>query len=213
MKNLKKATSIAETIVIMFIITTWLIWMYKIFWESKKLLVVTKNRIEAIQIAREWIEAMINIRNTNWLLYSADSKNCWNTLNYANNCIGNTRYSTQSNSTDIAIWSYIIYKMVNNRWVIMSRNSGSYNSSVYRDDFEVSRDSDLFYTQTWWISFKPLFTREIKVNYLDTDANDLVNSNDEKMRVVSIVRWKDNSSSKPYKVELETILSNWKDKF
>jgi hypothetical protein len=44
-------------------------------------------KIQAIQIAREGIEAMTNIRDTNWKMLSTDNKNCWNTLNYDTNCV------------------------------------------------------------------------------------------------------------------------------
>lgn len=48
----------------------------------------TEARIKAIALAREGVEAMYNIRNTNWLRFSSDRKNCWNTLNYNSTCIG-----------------------------------------------------------------------------------------------------------------------------
>ena len=60
--------------------------MYKIYTESVRLSDLTAQRLQAIQIAREGIEAVENIRNTNWILYSADYKNCWNTLNYNEAC-------------------------------------------------------------------------------------------------------------------------------
>jgi len=78
----KKATSIVEVMVIMLILVTWIVWMYKVYSESENLSTSTKNKITAIQIAREWIEAMKNIRDTNWILFSTNTENCWNTLNY-----------------------------------------------------------------------------------------------------------------------------------
>ncbi len=55
--------------------------------ESVRLSDLTAQRLQAIQIAREGVEAVENIRNTNWILYAADYKNCWNTLDYNNSCI------------------------------------------------------------------------------------------------------------------------------
>ena len=211
LKNIK-ATSIAESLVIMLIVVTWVVWMYRIFSESTKLSNTTKNRIEAIQIAREWIEAMTNLRDTNWILYSADNRNCWNTTNYNNNCIWNTGRSTTVGSTDIWPWSYIIYKDSNDRWSIFSKTTGNYNTTVYKNDFKVTKDSDWFYTQTWWTEFKPVFTREMKITYPEnTNWDSFIDSNDEKMKIISLVQWSDSSSEKAHKVELETILSNWKN--
>lgn len=54
---------------------------------SNKLADSTGKRIEAIQIARDGLEAFTNIRDTNWIKFAADYENCWNTLNYDSNCV------------------------------------------------------------------------------------------------------------------------------
>ena len=89
MKKSIKATSILEAMIVLLIIVTWIIGLYNIFNESLKLSETTKNRIEAIEIAREWIEAMKNIRDTNWLMFGWDTKNCFNTFNYNPQCVWN----------------------------------------------------------------------------------------------------------------------------
>lgn len=48
----------------------------------------TEARIRAINIAREGIEGMINIRNTNYLRFSSDWIQCWMVMNYDTGCIG-----------------------------------------------------------------------------------------------------------------------------
>jgi len=111
MKLNKNATSIVEAMVLMMIVVTWVTWMYKVYMSSVKLERSTNNKVIAINIAREWIEAMTNIRDTNWILFSSDTSNCWNTLNYESNCVWDT-----SNLNDILIWSYKIYKNINDRW-------------------------------------------------------------------------------------------------
>ena len=107
MKNSKKATSIVEAIIVMLIITAWITWVYNILVQYQKLSDSTKHKINAIEIAKEWIESMKNIRNTNWLLYSIDTANCWNTLNYNNSCLWDS-----SLTNDIWSWSYIIYSII-----------------------------------------------------------------------------------------------------
>ena len=70
MKKSKMATTIAEAMVVTLIIVMWLTWVYSIYSASTKVTNNVETKIKAIQIAREWIEAMTNIRDTNWLIFS-----------------------------------------------------------------------------------------------------------------------------------------------
>ncbi len=203
MKISKRATSIAEVLVIMLIIIVWTVWMFTIFSKWQALSNTTENRIQAIQIAREWLEAMINIRDTNYLLYSANYDNCWNTLNYNLNCITDRINAT---ATDIPTWSYKIYQDSNNRWDLSNWISNPYSDLNYRNFFKVWIDWNWLYTQSWWIDTKPLFTREIKVSYPGWD------SNSEQMNITSLVQWSDSSKNWVLKVELSTKLFNFKNK-
>ena len=208
MKFSKKATSIIEAVIVLVVIWIWIVWSYKVFTNSQKLSHTTKNRIQAIEIAREWIEAMKNIRDTNWAMYSFAYNNCWNTLNYDWSCSSdiwkNIAKYIENNK------SYIIYKNTSkNQWDLKEKTSWPYNS-IYKNSFKVWLDNNWFYTQEI-ITKKliPSFTREIKINYIDTNWG-WTNKLDEKMKVTSIVKWVDSSWTKPHEVELETILSNWK---
>ena len=200
----KKATSVIEAMVVLLIVVTWVIWMFQVFWNSQKLSASTANKIQAIQIAREGIEAIKNIRDTNWILFSSDTKNCWNVNEYKNECVWDS--STNYDIKNIPNKSYIIYKKSDNRWYLENKTADSdkYKNPWYRNIFKVWLDSDWFFTQTWAITeIKPLFTREIAISY-DTD------SNDETMEVNSIVYWKDLASNRPHKVQFKAILTNWK---
>ncbi len=205
MKYSKKATSIIEVMVVLMLVVTWVVWMYKVYWNSQNLSTSTGNKIQAIQIAREWIEAMKNIRDTNWIKFGADITNCWNTFNYNSNCVNNAA------ENDIAPASYIIYQSVDNNWKLASKTTWNFSSTTYRNDFKVFIDSNWFYTQSWSsVESKPLFTREIKVQYFEEDGITIWNSNEPKMEVTSLVQWVDSSSSVPHKVEFTTLLTNWK---
>ncbi len=191
----KKAASIVEVLVIMLIILVGTIWMYTIFGKWQNLSITTSNRIQAIQIAREWLEAMINIRDTNYLLYSANYKDCWNTINYDSACV--TRAPNQ-----IVTNSYKIYQWSDARWYLRNFTTWLYSNSTYRNNFKVWIDSNWLYTQSWWTDTKPLFTREIKV---------LKPSSDE-MDITSLVQWSDSSKQWVLKVELSTTITNFKNK-
>lgn len=82
----KKWTSIIETIIVMLIVVIWVVWMYRIFVNSQRVSDSSSYRVQAISMAREWIEAYTNIRDTNWLIYWANIESCWNTPNWSFIC-------------------------------------------------------------------------------------------------------------------------------
>lgn len=209
--NKYKATSIVEAMVVMLIIVTWVTGMYKLLNESNKLTVSVKNKIQAVQIARQWIEWFTNIRDTNWLLFSSDYINCWNVLNYESNCV-----SDNTNTNDIKSSNkYIIYLSSENRWELKTPTPAintSYEDSTYRNFFKVWL-KNWIYSQSWaTVDTKPLYTREINVSYLKEDWTTVWDESDQKMKIKSIVQWSDSSSSVAHKIEIEQILSNWKSK-
>jgi len=209
MKKNKKATSIIEAIIMILILLIWILWLFNIYKKSLNLSTNIKFKIQAIEMAREWIEAMENIRNTNWLLLWADPKNCWNTLNYDNLCVWDTW-----TSHDITAWLYKIYTDSNGRWLLSkssSLTSKDYKNSDYRNFFKINKDSNWLYTQSWWTTFKPTFTREIDINYnTDTNWDWNKNSNDKIMTINSIVMWVDSSWTWTHIIDLWTDLTNWK---
>jgi len=109
----EKASSLIEVMIAMLIITVWIIWLYTINDSAQKLSSGVKNRIQAVSIAREWLEATTNIRDTNFKIYPWDTKNCWNIQNYVATCLWDT-----SSTNRIQTWSYIIYQNTDNRWYL-----------------------------------------------------------------------------------------------
>jgi hypothetical protein len=208
MRFTKSWTTIIEAMIAMFIVIVWIIWVYTIYTKSQKLSTATENRIKAISIAREWIEAMQNIRDTNWILFWADPQNCWNVQDYDFHCLWNT-----SGAYKIKPWDYKIYKDTDNRWKLIPSSVApllDYSSWAYRTDYEVKLDPNWLYTQSWWTWLIPIFTRKINISYLNTDTNPTPDQNDEKMLVESKVSWADNSKTWFYTVNLENLLTNWK---
>lgn len=210
MKNNNRATSLVEVLVSMVILVLWITWTYNIYFRTMYLSESSKNRLTAIEMAREWIEAVTNIRDTNWLNYWADYKNCWNVLNYNVSCVNNN-----TTTNDILAWSYILGRNPDNKWILTTKTAWVYSTKTYRDEFQVGLDTNWFYTQnpSWSAINWPLFSREIKITYPeDTNSNWSIDSNDEKMQIKSLVQWIDSSTTKVQKIEFETILSNWKNK-
>jgi len=202
----KKATSIIEAMVVLLIVVSWVTGMYSIFTKSIKLSDSTENKLHAIEIAKQWIEGFTNIRDTNWLRFSSDIDNCWNTMNYDARCIWWSGTDIPDN------WHFIIYKNTSNNWEIEEKTvpNYNYNNSNYRTEYRVWLDNKWIYTQNGTLTnlnniineLKPIFTREIRTKYSDT--------NDPKLEVTSLVQWVDSSSNEIQKVELNKTLTNWK---
>lgn len=187
---------------------------------SQRLAESTERRIEAIQIARDGLEAMTNIRNTNWLLYGADYENCWNVFDYDPNCIGNTTIPSDGSNVDIqhTVSQWIrLRRNANNQFqaVVMSHGlNDNFSNSTYRDNFTVKKDSRGFYTQNPAAvnTLSPTYTREMRIDYLNAaNASQWPEaSNNPKMKVTAIIQWTDPAKNDTQRLEMSTILTNWK---
>jgi type II secretory pathway pseudopilin PulG len=171
----------------------------------------TEDNIKAINLAREWIEWVTTLRNTNWQRFSSDKINCWIVLDYKSNCIW-------SGSIVPTIWSgsYKLY-IQNGLWYLSGITVNftdiywtDWNS--YRQIYKSWLDDKWFYSQTgltmyssWCTSelqkncITP-FTREITINPISTGA----------IFVKSIVRWK---WKRDREITIDATLTNWKSKF
>lgn len=165
----------------------------------------TENNIKAINIAREWVESVINIRDTNWLRFSSDRTNCWIVKDYDATCIWDTT------PPEIASGSYTVVGL-NWAWYLSWAVSGINpitNWNTYKQVFKVWIDSAWFFTQTWvstiacsWKLQKnclTIFTREVNVTV--TPGN---------MLIQSIARW---NQERPRSVIIQTNITNWKSRF
>ena len=167
MKLNKKATSIVEAMVVMMIIVSWVTWMYSIYGESTHLSNSTTNKIQAIQIAKQWIEAFTNIRDTNWLLFSTDYTNCWNTLNYSPLCIWNNTFANKI----VNGWRYTIYKDTDERWIMDEKDTViapfDLTNTNYAQNFKVWLKNWIYSQDLVWITeeIRPLFSRELQISY------------------------------------------------
>lgn len=172
----------------------------------------TENNIKAINLAREGIEWMINIRDTNWLRFSSDKANCWKVDWYLAACIGNANYgnNTVGLNNNVQSGSYVIYSQ-NGAW-FLSGATVDPSWDTYKNNFSVGIDSAGFYTQTGIVSTpcssflqascKTVFAREIQIAYTTTQTGT--------MQVTSTVKWLDR---RPQSVVIDTVLTNWKSNF
>jgi hypothetical protein len=203
-----KATSIVEAMVVMMIVVSWVVWMYTLLNKSTDLTISVKNKIQAIQIARQWIEGFTNIRDTNWILFSSDYINCWNVLKYNSLCIWDNTNTSDIKQSD----NFKIYLDDDKRWTLTETGwftPNDYTNIAYRNFYKVWLNNWI-YTQSWITEdITPFYTREIDINYLKIDWTPWTEV-DPKIKISSIVSWTDNTSSQPHKIVINQILSNWK---
>lgn len=173
----------------------------------------TENNIKAINIAREGIEAMTNIRDTNWLRFSSDKTNCWKVKDYAAGCIGNPAFPNWSAGIPwlISSGSYTVYPQ-SGVWYLSGASGVPYTTWVtYKNEYSIWLDNAGFYTQTGIIntscssslqqSCRTIFTREIRIT--NWSSSGILN-------IQSVARWRD---ERPHSVILEMTLTNWKSNF
>lgn len=207
-----KWNSIIEVAVVIMIVTVWLVWAYSILNSWTKLTITTENRIKATNIAREWMEVMQNIRDTNWIKFSSDISNCWNVLNYNSACIWDNTHSTS-----ISSWSYILIQSWS-LWYLSGTFTPNTSFWTYINQFPVYLDGNWLISQSWSYTKKcdsktstwcvSIFSREIIISYPDTWM-----PTDKRIRINSKVRWVDSSKTwTPYEINLSTILTNWREK-
>lgn len=207
MKNNKSWISLVEAMVLVLILSVWLIWIFSFFSKSRVFLDWVSTKIEAIEIAREAIEAFENIRNTNWIRFPWNTDFCWNVLNYDWSCVLDTKTSMSSPK----ITSNSTYILYNDNWIwkIEARQVDwlSYSSSEYRNRFFVWKNESTWkycqIPQSWDNECK-----KILFNY--TRRIDVKNITKDKMEIKVTVEWKDQSSSAPRKVEIVNLLTNYK---
>ena len=75
-----KGETILETIIAVSILAIGVTLSSTLMASSLRNINTSKNRVIAVNIAREGIEAMRNIRDTNWLKFSGNARQCWNHL-------------------------------------------------------------------------------------------------------------------------------------
>lgn len=167
----------------------------------------TENNIKAINLAREWIEWVINIRDTNWLRFSGDRINCWRTKDYNGGCINDGSFVWLINS-----WSFTIYTK-NGAWMLSGATQINFASSwnTYKDMYKVWLDTEGFFTQTGVATNQTcsnqtqtgclsIFARELSLNVTSSGV----------MNISSIVRWRE---KRDRSVIIDSVLTNWKSNF
>lgn len=115
-------STIVEAMIVLIVVTVGVTGTYEILQGGVKLASSTESRIQAINLAREGVEAMENIRNTNWTKFSSDYENCFDVADYDPSCVGNATAPKLTTGTEkiltnqngmwylgVYTWSGVVY--------------------------------------------------------------------------------------------------------
>lgn len=177
---------------------------------------VIGEKLIAIELAMEGLDAVKNVRDTNYLLFASDTENCWNRLGITdvsdcldaptiNNSIygGNTYYLTQDFSSDpLFKWTLTDDRGANpGRMNLFQVDTGSGETAALYADWH-SASYTGFSTLV-----SGLFTRTIAIDYdpLDSSGADQCPNNDCFSATVT-VEWTIKDSTKS--LSLTRIFSN-----
>lgn len=214
--------TLIEVMVVIVVVTSGIVWAFWVLSSGQKLAATTTDRVQAINFAREWVEAVKNIRDTNYFQYPANPSDCWKVKNYVCSTALNDSYQT---------WSYVLArkdftgssseKICDHCWYL-SGITTSLNLetkpipdwNTYRSKYALELDGS-GYTITWSTSppksmcrnststgCLTQFTREIALKRVESDT----------IEFSTYVHWRD-ANGTIMTVELPMTLKNWRTKF
>ncbi len=101
-----------------------------------------KNRVIALNIAREGIEAVRNIRDTNWLKYSGDRRGKW----LCQDTIGVNECQAGGTDDELITWKYKVdYDATNQRYYLIDGTNNTEMDISTATDFS---EYQLYYDET-----------------------------------------------------------------
>ena len=178
----------------------------------------TRKRIVAINIAREGTEAVRNIRDTNWLKFSSNRRECWNHMPIG---LENGNHDECSGSTaKIEPGTYWVYLDQNHQWRLQEDNENSEERFLSLVDIEPAVDSDKdgdpandedLYNHAMADAIgnayakKTIFTRRVNISYLDDDGDEGASA-DNRMKVEVTIEWFDKMQKT---LTLQTLITDY----
>ncbi len=203
--------SIIEVMVVIVVVTMGIVGAYQITSKGIVLAATTENRIKAINIAREGLEIIENIRDTNWVKLSSDLNGCWDVINYDVTCIGS---STGASTNKIVPGSYITSQNANGTWVLTAVAGPVGTGSVYRSKFPVYLDANGLVTQSGW--YTALCTPTVTKNCKTPFTRELIITRPTDYSTIDIeakITWTELGKTEPFEVKIPYTLYNWKYQF
>jgi hypothetical protein len=136
-RNIKGET-ITETIIAMSIFAIGITLSSTLVAGSLRNINTSKNRVIAVNIAREGIEAIRNVRDTNWLKFSSRRRLCWNHLPRVEEDITND-FCQEDDPGLIESGDYIVYKSEDQRWMLKKVDKTKKTTTDGQDFYDDTR--------------------------------------------------------------------------
>ncbi len=171
---------------------------------------VSRDRVIATNLAREGIEVVRSIRDTNWLKYSIKKRECWNwDENSGKDCDG-------SGNNLIKPGYYTAYFDDDYKWKLRSYSAGSniMGRQLVLYDTDNDGKEDLYNDGNIPFFNKvkySVFHREIEIRYYqDLNSNTFGTSDNNIMEVIAKVQWRERG--RDHDVVLVTRLTDFLDR-
>lgn len=192
----QRGETIVETLVAVSIITLSLAGIMTLLSKNVTTNQSNRNRVIAVNLAREGIEAVRFIRDTNWLIYSKNRRICWNYWpNPPAFSTCNENGATGQNNHKLSGLYLVDYDSATFNWKITQDSTPAINT-----DNQLYLNSSGIYTTTIGTNTPTIFMRQIEITYPDGGNT---KAEDNRMLVKSIVQFGQE------KVQLETILTDF----
>jgi len=172
---------------------------------------ITKERVIATNLAREGLEAVRNIRDTNWLRFAGERRRCWNNLDVSA-CLDDNSDGIPDNPIEHQKYYLTKFDNVNFRWGLDA--TGLTARLDLRDGLHVSDsgyrlqlNANGIYNHTGVVAADTIYFREIYTEYIEPDQSLAVNESANILRVTSKVEWIDRGRIND--VTLTTLLADY----
>lgn len=200
----KKWFSIIEVLVWIFIFTLWMVWVYAIISSTLRINDTNQNYIIASNLAREQLELVRNIRDSNYkVLKPYNLKNpSWNSFTSWDKFEFNKKYKIENDYSNIASFPIKVDE-INDFWEWISEINWKMR------DYRLCLDSKNRYTYDCTTSWnkKTEFYKYISVEKVEFSSGWLVQTIDNSFLLKSKVIW--------YKwwyhqFEVKSVIADWK---
>jgi type II secretory pathway pseudopilin PulG len=173
---------------------------------------LTKERVVATNLAREGLEAVRSIRDTNWLRFAGERRICWNNLDVSR-CLSNNSNGIPDEVIEHQGRYLPEFNTANLRWKLTNSEVGALNiddGDISTNDkkYRINRldDGSGLYNQSG-TGTPTIYFREIYIEYLKDDQSLASTEEANIMRVTSKVQWYDRGKASD--VTLTTILTDY----
>jgi len=195
----RRGETIVEVIIAVVVLVVGILAAFRLLINSGIQNELSRERVVATNLAREGIEAVRNIRDTNWLRFGGEKRLCWNNADFIapitcedSNSDGVPNEHIKHNQLYISEFDNSNY-----RWKLATQSDaldlGDGNISANNEKYRLKIDANgLFNHDT--AGTDSIYFREIYIEYMNDTATAIASAPEEKanvMRITSRIEWYD----------------------